>query len=154
MTTALVPAATPRWTQSLSRDEVERHRSQIGFEVEVAFSAYWRPDEPKHVRAGVLADFADALEDWPIDQVRWGLRQWRTDNPTRRPHPEQVAALLKAKRGREIVKRRPLPPPEREPERVIAGPEARRRILEEAGLETDSLKGMVKTFGGGHDGQQ
>lgn len=117
----------------MSPEDRDRHRSRIGLEVEIAFNALWRADDPPHVRAGVLADFADYLEDWPLENIRWGLREWRKDHPKHRPHPEQVAEILQRRRGIEVARR--LPPPAPEPERIIADGETRARILTEAGLD-------------------
>lgn len=65
--------------------------------------------DPK-LRAAVLADWADELQDWSISQVRWGLRQWRSDNPRRKPNPGDIVGVLKRRRGEEYAaKARALP---------------------------------------------
>lgn len=54
---------------------------------------------PADVKAGILADWADALEDWTQEQVLYGLRKWRNENPSKKPNPGHVLAILKGLRG-------------------------------------------------------
>lgn len=109
MTTALtvseIPHPTPRLASSLSQDELERHRSQIGFEVRTVLSAYFQPQESDEIRANQIKWWADELQDWDIGQVVWGLRKWNRDHPRLRPTVGDIVALLKAERGRQHAKR-------------------------------------------------
>lgn len=66
---------------------------------------YWKDGIDKKLKAAVLADWADKLEDWTVDQVRWGLRKWRASNPNKKPNPDHIEPLLKAERGRVEVAR-------------------------------------------------
>ncbi|WP_166461944.1 hypothetical protein [Paracoccus alkanivorans] len=53
-----------------------------------------------------MADWADELEDWPAPQVKWALREWRRENPRRKPNPGDILGVLKKRRGDEYAKRR------------------------------------------------
>ncbi len=77
----------------------------IAFEVEVVLDGYWKDRVDAKLKAAVLADWSDTLEDWPLDQIRWGLREWRKGNPSKKPNPDHIATILKAKRGQVEVAR-------------------------------------------------
>ena len=64
---------------------------------------YWHTEMPAPLKAAVLADWADELEDWPLEQVRWGLREYRRENPRRKPNPGDILAVLKKRRGQEYA---------------------------------------------------
>ncbi len=52
------------------------------------------------MKAAILADWADTLEDWTHEQVVWALRKWRNGNPSRRPNPGHILGILKEARGK------------------------------------------------------
>lgn len=62
-------------------------------------TAYWDRRLDPLVKAGALAWWADELEDWSVDQVRWALRQWCRDEPRIPPNAGHILALLKRRRG-------------------------------------------------------
>lgn len=99
-----MPAATPQLTQSMSPQERVDHRQKIAFEVEVILHSYWQSSPPPAIKAGILADWCDALDDWTQEQVVWSLRKWRNDNPDKRPNPGHILAICKNARGRRIAK--------------------------------------------------
>lgn len=105
---------------------------------------YWQAEMSPEVKAGVMADWADELQDWTIDQVRWGLRQWRRDNPRRKPNPADVLAILKDQRGKtEIAKLAALPKPAPEVREVISG-ERSNAILAEVGFTVRRIEGAIE----------
>lgn len=74
----------------------------------------------------------EALEDWPLDQIRWGLRQWVMDNPSKRPNFGHISQLLKAKRGEVWAARQEAQPePQRDPP---CSKEAAAEIMRQAGF--------------------
>lgn len=133
------PAPTPQLSQSLSQEERGAHRTRISFEVEVVLSGYWQAEMDARLRAGVLSDWADELEDWPIDQVRFGLREWRRDNPRRKPNPGDILSVLKRLRGEAHAKRLAMLPKPAEPDRDLPSAERRAEMAAEAAA---LLKGM------------
>ena len=105
-----IPAPTPQLAQSLSPDQLDAHRTQIAFDVEVVMDGYWDKQPPAAIKAGILADWCDALEDWTQEQVLFGLRKWRNENPNKRPNPGHILSILKDMRGRKELERNPPKP--------------------------------------------
>ena len=82
---------------------------------------YWHTQPPVELKAAVMADWADELEDWTLEQVRGGLRAWRRDNPRRKPNPGDILGILKAQRGKtEAVKLAALSRPQPEPHQPVS----------------------------------
>lgn len=106
-----VPSPTPRLTSSLSPHELDQHRADIGLAVEVVLDGYWQNRPSDVVKAGILVDWMDALHDWSIDQIRFGLRKWRDENPSKKPNPGHIALILKNERGFAFVAQREGKPP-------------------------------------------
>ncbi|MEM8616768.1 MAG: hypothetical protein AAGF20_07515 [Pseudomonadota bacterium] len=67
---------------------------------------YWQTRPSKEVKLGILADWMDQLEDWHIDQIHAALREWRVVNPSKKPNPDHIKAILKGKRGAAYVAQR------------------------------------------------
>lgn len=100
----------------------------------MVLQGYWQAELSSEMKAAVMADWSDELEDWTVEQVRWGLRQWRKDNPRRKPNPGDVVAILKEQRGKtEMAKLAAIAPPQPErPEPISA--ERAASILAEVGF--------------------
>lgn len=98
---------------------------------------------PEHVKAGVLADWADALEDWTQEQYLYALRKWRNDFPNKKPNPGHITGMMQKIRGRKEIERMRTtqPSPDPEPVKDRISPEAAARISAEYGFP-------VKRFGG------
>ena len=75
--------------------EREAHREKIAIAIEIALDGYWRDDMSDGKRALILADWCDELEDWPVDSVKAALRQWRRENPNKKPNPGHIIQILK-----------------------------------------------------------
>jgi len=86
----------------------------------VILQGYWDSQPPAQVKAGILADWADALDDWTHEQVLYSLRKWRDEFPNKRPNPGHILAILRDMRGRAEVRRAPVPDKPQEPVRVTA----------------------------------
>lgn len=112
-------APTPQLAQSMSPQRLDAHRKAIAFDVEVILDGYWDKRPPEDVKAGILADWCDALEDWSGEQVLFALRKWRDENENKKPNPSHILSMLKEIRGRAEVARAKKasvePSPEREP---------------------------------------
>jgi len=118
----------------MSPEECAVHRQKIAFEVEVVLDGYWHTQPPVELKAAVMADWADELEDWTLEQVRWGLRAWRRENPRRKPNPGDILGILKTQRGKtEAAKLAALPRPQPAPRAPVTG-EAAAEILARAGF--------------------
>ena len=127
-----IPAPTPCVTQSMSPEECAAHRCRISFEVKAFLvGSYWNDRLDPAIETAILADWADELEDWPVDQIRWALREHRRNNPSRKPNPAHILAVLKDRRGRAAAERIARLPRPVEPERPAVDPETRARQQEE-----------------------
>ena len=76
---------------------------------------YWKDRPSDEMKARILADWADTLEDWEQRQVLWALRKWRNDFPNKKPNPGHILIVLKDQRGRAAVKRAKPNTPQQEP---------------------------------------
>ena len=104
--TQRLPSPTPSLTQSLKPHECEDHRARLAVEVEIVLDGYWQNRPGAEMKAAILADWMDELEDWHIDQIRFALRKWRNLNPSKKPNPAHIAGILKGERGRAFVAKR------------------------------------------------
>lgn len=43
----------------------------------------------------ILTDWCDELEDWPVDSIKTAFRQWRGENPGKKPNPGHILQILK-----------------------------------------------------------
>lgn len=64
---------------------------------------YWQNRPGDKMKAAILADWMDELEDWHIDQIRAALRKWRSAHPSKKPNPGHIVAILKGERGKAWV---------------------------------------------------
>lgn len=124
---------------------------RIAFEVEVILQGYWDSQPPAQVKAAMLADFADSLDDWTLEQVLYSLRKWRNEFPNKRPNPGHIMAILRDMRGRAEVKRMPVPDRPQEPDRVTAA--AATDILALAGFGPKRMDGSQSSCQPTPDGQ-
>ena len=127
-----IAAPTPQHAQSLSQQELDAHRAEIAFNVEVVLDGYWDRMPPDNVKAAILADWADTLEDWTQEQIVWALRKWRNENPNKRPNAGHILALMKEARGKKIAAQVPKQEQDDARERVSADRAA--EIMAQAGF--------------------
>ena len=89
----------------MSLEELGAHRKAIAFDVEVILDGYWDRRPPADVKAGILSDWCDALEDWSREQILFVLRDWRAKKPSSKPNPGHIVQVLKEMRGKAEVAR-------------------------------------------------
>ncbi len=113
--------------------------------MEVILSGYWQSLPPEHVKAGILADWADALEDWTQEQYLYALRKWRDEFPNKKPNPGHIKGMMLKIRGRREVERMRAnqPPPNPEPVKQRVSDEARLEILKKAGFAPKRFGGVA-----------
>lgn len=113
----------------MTPQQCAEHRGRIGVEVRIILNGYWQPDEGTEMQKAVLAHWLDALEDWPLDQVRGALISWQMDNPNRRPNPGHIVQMLKKRRGEQYAQKLAALPKPADAQPVVTE-EARQRNLE------------------------
>lgn len=88
---------------------------------------YWKDRPDAEMKARILADWADTLEDWPQGDVLGALRKWRNENPNKKPNPGHILGLLKEARGRAEAERMALSKPATELQSAVITDEDRER---------------------------
>ena len=88
-------------------------------------SGYWNTSPPVEVKAAILADWMDQLEDFKHETILYALRKWRNENPDKRPNPGHISAMLKDLWGRKVVKENP----------PMIAPEVRKPVSKERAAE-------------------
>ena len=96
---APLPTTRPCAPASLPQRELTERRLAIAQAVEVVLHGYWQPTDSQTLQAAVLRDWCDTLADWDPKLVLSALRQWRNENPNKRPNPGHIAQMLKPKRA-------------------------------------------------------
>lgn len=143
---ATLPPRTPLRADLMPQHERTDHRRAIAGVVEVVLAGYWQPSEAEELRAAILRDWCDELENFDARSIRAALRQWRQENPSKRPNPGHILAILNAAWGRrnaDQVKDALAQPPEPPKARVSA--EAAAAIMAEVGIRNPL---SVKTVSG------
>ncbi len=139
VTAAQLPPTTPCSAASMPPHELTERRLAIGQAVEVILHGYWQPSDSETLRAGVLRDWCDTLQDWSPDSVLAALRKWRNENPSKRPNPGHILQILKDAWGRRHADqvRATLAPPVEKPKQRIST-ERHSEILAEIGARFQS----------------
>lgn len=98
----------------------------------------WDRDRGSMAHDRLIADWMDALQDYPLNEVQAACRAWVQENPRRMPNEGDIRGKILSARLKRVVA---LPKPEEAPrDRVSA--ERAAQIIAEAGFKP-------KTFGGG-----
>ena len=115
--------------------ERTEHRRAIAGVVQVILNGYWRPDDSDEMRAAILRDWCDTLENWKPESILAALRQCRDENPDKRPNPGHIVRALKdawGKRHADQVRAALAPPVEQPKQRV--GAQRAAEIMAELGI--------------------
>jgi hypothetical protein len=119
MGTAISAAAPIQlYAQSLSPQECDRHRAWIGVRVEALLIDYWREKPSDLVKAEILADWMDALQNFTPDEIRRACRDYLSSpDCQRKPKPGDIRSLvIKARQAVVASLPKPLEPePDRSP---------------------------------------
>lgn len=92
----------------------------------------WERDSGSAAQDGLIVDWMDALQDYPLDEVRAACRQAVLSNPNKMPNEGHVKAEIIKARARIVAAnpKRVEPEPAREP----VGRETANAILADAGF--------------------
>jgi len=147
MTTALATQAipkdpktglTPLLSKSLGSQDLAQHRAMVAVELEVLAKKLdrfgWERDRGSMAHDRMLTDWMDALQDYPLDEVRAACAAAIIANPNKMPNEGHVRAEIMKARQR-IVAALPKPIEPSKP-RATAGQRARAdEIIRAAGLK-------------------
>ena len=97
-------ALTPRHAQSLSQQELEDHRAEICSDVEMILDGYWDKRPSEEMKARILANWADQLEDYKAASVLHALRKWCREKPDKTPNVGHILGILSEGWGRKQVR--------------------------------------------------
>lgn len=127
-------------SNSLDSQSLDRHRAMIGLELEVISEKMdrfgWDRNRGSATQARILTDWMDALQDYPLSEIREACKRHLIAEPKTIPNEGHIIRHLRAIR-REKADRHRARRPEPEPacgQRERVSPDAAAKILEEAGF--------------------
>jgi hypothetical protein len=107
----------------------------VGLELEVMAKKLdrfgWDRDRGSAVHDRLVTDWMDALQDYPLDEVKAACVAWVQDNPRRMANEGDIRGKILAARATRIAG---LPKPPPEPARARPTPEQAKAIIEAAGF--------------------
>jgi len=123
-------------SKSLGSRDLAQHRAMVALELEVLAKKMdrfgWERDRASAAHDRLLTDWMDALQDYPLDEVRTACRAAVLANPNRVPNEGHIVAEIMAARRHRVALLPKAAPPEPERERVT--PEAAAEILRSVGV--------------------
>jgi hypothetical protein len=130
-------------SKSLASQDLAKHRAVIAVELEVLAKKFdrfgWERDRGSMAHDRMLTDWMDALQDYPLSEVRAACAAAVIDNPNRMPNEGHVrAAILNARKRHVAALPKHLEP---DSERVPVDRARAAAIMAEAGF-------APKRFGG------
>lgn len=131
-------------SKSLGSRALAEHSAMVAFELEVLSKKMdrfgWDRDRNTPAQDRLIADWIEALRDYPLDEVRAACRQWVKENPTKMPNEGGILALISNARREFVQRNRKY---ERAPDRGVerVSKEAAARILAEAGFGVRRMQG-------------
>lgn len=102
--TDLVPTGqTPPLKTSQDSRASAKHRAMVGFELEVLAKKFdrfgWNRDMGTPVHDRLITEWMDALQEFPLDEVRAACREAVLQNPNRMPNEGHVRAIILRRRA-------------------------------------------------------
>lgn len=124
-------------SKSLALPDLAKHRAMVAVELEVLAKKLdrfgWERDRNSPAHDRMLIDWMDALQDYPLDEIRAACREALTERPNAMPHEGHILAAIQKRRAKlvqyhRIANREPPPRPDAPtPEEM----EHRRKVAEE-----------------------
>lgn len=129
--------------RSLGSQALTEHRAMLALELEVLSKKVdrfgWDRDRNSPAHDRLVIDWMDALQDYPLDEVRAACREAVKARPNHTPNEGHVLAEILKARAAFVQMNRPAPKPE--PQRERPSPERAAEIMAEIGFRP-------KAFGG------
>ena len=132
-------------SKSLGSLDLAKHRAVVAVELEVLAKKLdrfgWVRDRNSPAHDRTLIDWMDALQDFPIDEIRAACRAAVIDNPNKMPNEGHVVAQIMAARARAVAARKRAAPPQEQPRPELTPEDRARRAAHAASI----LGGFGKT---------
>lgn len=123
-------------SRSLGSQDLDKHRAMVAVELEVMAKKMdrfgWDRDRGSMAHDRLIVDWMDALQDYPLDEVKAACREWVIAKPRKMPNEGDIVGLIQAARRKFVEARRGPAQPDQEPERVSADRAA--EIMAQAGF--------------------
>lgn len=135
-------------TKSLGSRALQEHRAMVAMEMEILAKKTdrfgWERDRNTPAHDRLILDWMDALQDFPLDEVRLAIKAAMDEKPGRTLNEREVLFQVHKGRARQllILKAKAKVPPPEDPERRTATAEERARIMKEVGLTGYTPKRM------------
>lgn len=102
----------------------------------------WERDRNSPAHDRMILDWMDALQDYPLDEIRAACRNAVAESPNKMPNEGHIAGQIMAARQRFVAARKRIAPAEQEAPRVVTDEDRARR----AAYAAELLGGYPKTF--------
>ncbi len=133
-------------SKSLGSRALQEHRAMVAMEMEILAKKTdrfgWERDRNTPAHDRLVLDWMDALQDFPLDEIRLAIKAAMDEKPGRTLNEREVLFQVHKGRARQLIiakAQAKAPPPE--PERRPATPEEARKILEDYGYAPKRMKG-------------
>ncbi len=125
-------------SKSLASRDLAQHRAVVAVELEVLAKKLdrfgWERDRNSPAHDRTLIDWMDALQDFPIDEIRAACRAAVIDNPNKMPNEGHVVAQIMAARAKVVAARKRAAPPMEEPRPQLTAEDLARRAARAASI--------------------
>lgn len=123
-------------SRSLGSQDLAQHRAMVAVELEVLAKKMdrfgWERDRNSPAHDRIIMDWMDALQDYPLDEIRAACRAAVKARPNAMPNEGHIVAEIMKARAAFVQINRPLPKPEPVRERPSA--ERAAEIMAEVGF--------------------
>ena len=132
-------------SKSLGSQDLAQHRAMVALELEVLAKKMdrfgWERDRNSPAHDRLIIDWMDALQDYPLDEVRAACREAVRSRPNAMPNEGHIVAKIMEARAEFVRASRAASPARPDEPRPKVTPERAAEILAEVGFRP-------KTFGG------
>lgn len=132
-------------SKSLGSQDLTAHRAMVALELEVLAKKLdrfgWERDRNSPAHDRLVIDWMDALQDFPLDEVRAACRAFIAKNPAKMPNEGHILAMIETARIAYLQEKARLSPPLPEPPAPLPiSKDAAREILDRAGFTPKRLQ--------------
>lgn len=130
-------------SRSLGSQDLAQHRAMVAVELEVLAKKLdrfgWERDRNSPAHDRIVMDWMDALQDYPLDEIRAACHEAVLSRPNAMPNEGHIIAEIQ--KSRALFLRLSGPKHEPEPERNRVSAERAAEILAEAGFKPKTFTG-------------